>query len=113
MGVASSSIPVPVSTPSAAKNNEVPVPKNPSVVPAMPIKYQYYQSEDCLNISVLAKGLLAEEVRGRERVFCTLTEGEKERRYFRSLIAHILCKIEMLQFISSIIIPVLISLYFD
>jgi hypothetical protein len=32
----------------------------------MPIKYQYYQSEDCLNISVLAKGLLAEEVGGRE-----------------------------------------------
>jgi hypothetical protein len=92
MGVASSSVPVPVpiSTPSAVKNVEVPVPKNPSVVPAMPIKYQYYQSEDCLNISVL-------------------TERERERCYFCSLIAHILRKIEMLQFISSIITLVLIS----
>jgi hypothetical protein len=84
MGVASSSVPVPVpvpiSTPSAVKNVEVPVPKNPSVVPAMPIKYQYYQSEDCLNISVLAKGLLAEEVRGRDRESVLYIDGERERK---------------------------------
>jgi hypothetical protein len=34
----------------------------PSVVPSAPIKYQYYQSAECLNISILAKGLLPTEV---------------------------------------------------
>ena len=55
-------VPTPVPTPTASKNAEVLVPKNSSVVPQNPIKYQYYQSDDCLNISVLAKGLLTEEV---------------------------------------------------
>ena len=32
------------------------------MVPTAPIKYQYYQSAECLNISILAKGLLPTEV---------------------------------------------------
>ena len=45
---------------------------NSSVVPFNPIKYQYYQSGDCLNISILAKGILEEEV--REPSFLAFTD---------------------------------------
>ena len=46
-------------------------PSSSSIVPVNPIKYQYYQSADALNISVLVKGIKEEEVRDRGR--------EKER----------------------------------
>ena len=37
-------------------------PSSSSIVPVNPIKYQYYQSADALNISILVKGITEEEV---------------------------------------------------
>ena len=53
------------SQPSTSSHVEVPrsVPSAVAVAAASPpIKYQYYQSAECLNISILAKGLLPSEV---------------------------------------------------
>ena len=53
------------SQPSTSSHVEVPRSIPPSVAAAaasLPIKYQYYQSAECLNISILAKGLLPSEV---------------------------------------------------
>ena len=86
-----SQIPTPTPTPDASivpkgssESDNIKPKTNSSVVPFNPIKYQYYQSGDCLNISILVKGISEEEV--RESSFLVLIDLQLHiQLFFKSL----------------------------
>jgi hypothetical protein len=60
--VPSSSATAPIAIPTKAPAINVSLHSKSAIVPFNPIKYQYYQGNDSLNISVLAKNMLPEDV---------------------------------------------------